>query len=144
MSKVDTATFYVMKLLPQVHALAVRHVAGEIDDGAPDVAVAHVDADELARVARDLEQDGSLTAARRAAPDLLHEARIRELGHEVRDGRPGELGPARDVGAADGSEIGERAQDETHVVLSCGLMGRLGWQLHAVPAPPRRRRASIG
>ena len=62
------------------HLFAVADVAREVDDGAPDLALPHVHADELPRVARDLQQDGCLATARRSAADLLDQPGRRRAG----------------------------------------------------------------
>ena len=82
-------------------ALPVADFPREVDDGAADLPLSHVDTDELTGITRDLQQDGRLAAARGPSTDLLDQARSGELVDHVRDGRPGQVRPARDVRPAD-------------------------------------------
>ncbi len=114
----------------QGELLAMADLAREVDDGPADLALPHVDADELAGIPRDLQQDGGLATTGRTSADLLDQARRRELVDDVRDRRAGQVRPARDVRPADRPQTGQGAHDEPHIVLARVLVGRLGQRSH--------------
>ena len=104
-------------------------------------ALAEVEANDVAGVVDDLEQDRRLAAARWAAPDLADQSLAQELGDHLAHGRPGQTRDPRDVGAADRPEVIERPQDQALVVGSRLLVRRLGLEKHRyldLPATTRR------
>ena len=58
----------------EVARLARADSPVQVDDGAAEAVPVDVDADELASIGGNLQQDGRLAAGRRAGPGLDHEA----------------------------------------------------------------------
>ena len=123
------------------------NLAAEVDERAREDALAEVEADDLAGVVDDAEEDRGLAAGRRAPTDLLDQALVEQLADDVADGRAGQAGEAGDLGAADRPEVVEGPQHEALVVLAGLRVGRLGRESHplgvprlvrpSVPAPPQ-------
>ena len=111
------------------------NVAAEVDERAGEDALAEVEADDLAGVADDAEEDRALAAGRRPASDFLDHPVAEQVADDVRDGRPGQAGAARDFGAADRPEVVDGPQDEPMVVLAGLRVGRLGGESHGRRRP---------
>src|SRR5207247_1617092 len=87
-------------------------LAPEVDDLAAEFAFAEVDADQVARVIGDAQENWRLPAARRATADFFGKAKLEELADEVGDGRPGQSRASRDIGPTDQVAVRGRAQYE--------------------------------
>src|SRR5262249_31201152 len=100
-------------------------VAAQVDDRAAELLITKIEADQMAPVGGDAEQDRRLAAARSAAADLLDQAVVNETADEVADGRPRQTGHAREVGARERAVVVQGAQDQTLVERSRLLVRRL-------------------
>ena len=111
-------------------AEGVLDLAAEVDDGAAEFLAGEVDADQVAGVAFDVQQNRRLATARGSVADLFDELLLEQVGDDLRDGRARELGLAGHLGAGDLAEVVDGAQDETIVVglglLVGGFEGRQG------------------
>ena len=110
-------------------------LAAEVDEGAGEDALAEVEADDLAGVADDAEEDRALATGRRAAADFLDHAVVEQLADDVADGGPRQAGAAGDLGAADRPEVIDGPKHEALVVLARLGVGRLGRESHPLEVP---------
>ena len=102
-------------------------LAAQVHERGAEHELAEVEADDVAGVVDELEEDRRLAAGRRPAPDLARHAR-RAISSLITSPTVVRVRPlsARDLGAADRPEVVQRAQHERGVVRAGLLVGGLG------------------
>ena len=112
-------------VVPDVARLPGVHLTAQVDDDAAEAVTIDIDADELAGVSRDAQQDGRLAAGRRTRPGLDHEPVVEQPFDQVGDGRAGQLRGAGDIRPAERAILVDGAQDKTFVGAPGATVGGL-------------------
>ena len=108
-----------------------RELAAQVREGGGEGALAEVERDDASGVVLEGDEGGLLAAGARAAADVLGQAVPLQVRDELADAGPRESRQPGDVGAADRTQVVERAQDERRVVGAGLGMGRLGREFGA-------------
>jgi hypothetical protein len=102
-------------------------LAAQVGEGRGESALAEVERDDAPRIVLERNECRLLTARAGAAADVLGEAIPRQVRDQLANAGAGEAGQPGDVGAADGTQVVQGAQDECRVVGAGLRMGGLKW-----------------
>ena len=93
-------------------------LATQVDDGSAELRFAEIEADQVAAIRGDAQQDRRLASAGSAAADLFDQAVVDEAADEITDGRSRQAGQSGQVGARQRAVVVQGAQNELLVERS--------------------------